>query len=919
MPKPHIRIAALLAVVASHAWAQSVVINEFRNSTPEAIELVVVSNNLDLRGMLLKDYSSSGSGDGGGAYIFANHALWSSVRAGTIVVLRRDGTAADVTAGGADYNLDVGLLNATYFSAGSGSFDIAGSEIVQIKASGSPQASFDGAIHTFATTSSNAAQFVVAPVPKLRGPSGGSGTDRSAEATTPNSVIGDYNGAAATGSGAAGSIGTWNTAANQVFIEGLRGGGGGTLTNAEFIGSSASASEASVAYTVTVRKTVGSGNVSGQVRLGGTAALGVDYSVNTTNFTMNGATTSATFIVAFTNDVEVEGAETLVLTITNVTGGGIGSPSVFTLTITDDEVPPVAPEGILQFRFNTPPYLAVTTNDENIVVSDMALSAGTIEQNITTLTVFPDEPYVEETGGWTASSQAAAKHYLFTITPDEDFQVSITAITFRAYASAAGPSSIGYKIGDGLATFEVNAPDSALVVVSQTVVGVVNQTGTVTVQIQGWTNGSRSTSGAGIFKLDDVVVFGTVSTIVPNPPVLLPLTNKALLVGGSVSFAVSAIPTDGDPVTLTATTNNAPGSVFGATNQFGTFTWTPALMGFFKVIFTASDKDGSVSRTVSISVTGIPGPVANVWINELHYDNSPNPDIDEGVEIAGVAGTDLSTYSIFLYDGNIGGGAVYTNRLLSGVIPNEGSGYGAVWSMFGPSAGFQGRIQNGGASGTGDADGVALVKDGATVLQFISYEGVVVGKEGPANGLTSTDILVSEGETGTNITPVGYSLQVCGTGTGVADFVWTKWQTNSMGLLNGCQIIGAGGGGGNDADGDGMPDDWETMFFGGTTNNAYGDFDGDGFYNIEEFVAFTDPANSASYLRIVAVTNASGAMVVVPSVTGRQYRLLSSPLLPAQAWTNVIAGPVPGTGGNLAIGAGGDATTTAVRVRVNLP
>lgn len=54
---------------------------------------------------------------------------------------------------------------------------------------------------------------------------------------------------------------------------------------------------------------------------------------------------------------------------------------------------------------------------------------------------------------------------------------------------------------------------------------------------------------------------------------------------------------------------------------------------------------------------------ATVFINEIHYDNT-GTDAGEAVEIAGPAGTDLSGWSIVLYNGS--GGAVYTTTALGG-------------------------------------------------------------------------------------------------------------------------------------------------------------------------------------------------------------------------------------------------------------
>ena len=142
-----------------------------------------------------------------------------------------------------------------------------------------------------------------------------------------------------------------------------------------------------------------------------------------------------------------------------------------------------------------------------------------------------------------------------------------------------------------------------------------------------------------------------------------------------------------------------------------------------------------------------------MFINEIHYDNV-GTDSGEAIEIAGPAGTDLSGWSIVLYNGN--GGAVYDTEVLSGTIDDEGAGYGALrYAATG--------IQN------GAPDAIALV-EGTTVRQFLSYEGAFVGVGGAASGLTSTDIDVEQSGNGA----IGLSLQLGGTGTTYGDFSWPR-------------------------------------------------------------------------------------------------------------------------------------------------
>lgn len=213
---------ACVGMWAAAAAGQSVVINEFRNDAPDAIELVVVTDGLNMQGMILKDYSSSGANDGGGAFTFSSNSLWASVPAGTIIVLQKTNTATDVTVGGADYNLAVGLQNTTYFTAGSNTFDVSTEEIVQIKASGSGQGGSTGAIHSFATAGAGA-QYTSAPTPKLKAGTGNTAFSNSVVANNATAALTDFNGTDATGGNTTGTIGTYNNANNQTYIESLRG------------------------------------------------------------------------------------------------------------------------------------------------------------------------------------------------------------------------------------------------------------------------------------------------------------------------------------------------------------------------------------------------------------------------------------------------------------------------------------------------------------------------------------------------------------------------------------------------------------------------------------------------------------------------------------------------------------------------
>ncbi|MDH4055833.1 MAG: ExeM/NucH family extracellular endonuclease [Gammaproteobacteria bacterium] len=164
-----------------------------------------------------------------------------------------------------------------------------------------------------------------------------------------------------------------------------------------------------------------------------------------------------------------------------------------------------------------------------------------------------------------------------------------------------------------------------------------------------------------------------------------------------------------------------------------------------------------------------------VFINEFHYDNT-GTDAGEAIEVAGPAGTDLTGWSLVLYNGS--NGTVYNTIALSGAIPNQQVGYGTVTVSL-PVNGLQ----------NGSPDGIALVDAGSTLIQFLSYEGSFTGVGGVADGVLSADIGVAESSS----SAIGDSLQLFGTGTLYTDFVWAGSAPNTFGNPNNGQTFSGGG------------------------------------------------------------------------------------------------------------------------------
>ncbi len=173
----------------------------------------------------------------------------------------------------------------------------------------------------------------------------------------------------------------------------------------------------------------------------------------------------------------------------------------------------------------------------------------------------------------------------------------------------------------------------------------------------------------------------------------------------------------------------------------------------------------------------------HVWINEFHYDNA-GADANEFVEIAFRSGTTtaIGDYSLNLYNG--AGGATYAvidlaTATVGATLPIVGDPMGRTVTFY--SVAFAG-IQNGAPDGLV----LSLDSDNSQVGTFLSYEGTFTGTAGPANGVLSTDIGVSENGSGTT----AGSLSLVGSGFAAADFTWAVTDpTATSGSVNTGQLL----------------------------------------------------------------------------------------------------------------------------------
>jgi hypothetical protein len=95
-----------------------------------------------------------------------------------------------------------------------------------------------------------------------------------------------------------------------------------------------------------------------------------------------------------------------------------------------------------------------------------------------------------------------------------------------------------------------------------------------------------------------------------------------------------------------------------------------------------------------------------------------DPDTGEFVEVVTPTGTNLSSFSVVLYNG--ANGASYLTTSLTAFTAGASVGDFTIYSFTYPTDGIQ----------NGAPDGIALVS-GSSVLEFLSYEGTFTATNGP--------------------------------------------------------------------------------------------------------------------------------------------------------------------------------------------
>jgi hypothetical protein len=366
-------------------------------------------------------------------------------------------------------------------------------------------------------------------------------------------------------------------------------------------------------------------------------------------------------------------------------------------------------------------------------------------------------------------------------------------------------------------------------------------------------------------------------------------TSRSVTVGSTLSFVVSATEPDGDLITLSASnlpanasfpTTNAPGSV----SQTFTFTPDAGQIGAASVLFDATDVDGSDQATVEVRV--LPIAPCGLIISEYIEGTSNNKAIelyngtDSEIDLA------AGQYALDRYNNgttNLTGTTLLTGTIASGdtyLIVNNATPISPVLT--------NSADQFGQMFFNGD-DALVLREGGSEVGTVVDSFGRVGEDPGSYWGtppVTSRDttLIRKSAVRGGDKNPFdAFDPADEYDALPVDDFSNIKIHD-----ADDCPPTGDA-----DTDGDGIPDWWELLYFGGITNAvATNDEEPDGPDNYSEYVALTDPTNAASFFAITDVTVIEGTNVVVTfsSSSLRNYQpQYTEDIVNPGAWSNLGA------------------------------
>ena len=396
--------------------------------------------------------------------------------------------------------------------------------------------------------------------------------------------------------------------------------GPGTIAFSAATYTQVESSTVDVVKTITVNRTGGSsGAASVEVTVtAGTATVGDDYTA-TTPVTLNwadGDSAAKTVSVTVKTDAAVEGSETVLLALQNVTGATLGATTSATLTISDP--PPVGSVAFSSATYSQAEPLNGTTA-MTITVNRTGGTAGAIsvEATITGNTATVTDDYTATTPAtlnW-ADGDSAAK--TFTITVNADLLTENAETINLALQNATGGATIGAQ-NSAVATIVDTPPVPGTVAFSSATYSLTEpSTGTAAMTIT--VNRTGGTSGA---VSVEATVVGNTATVTDDYTATSPTTlNWADGESAAKTFTITvkadALTESAETIDLAlqnGTGNVTIGSQSTATATINDLAPTGTLAFSSATYSLAEPVSGSAAMTITVNRTGGSSGAASVQV-----------------------------------------------------------------------------------------------------------------------------------------------------------------------------------------------------------------------------------------------------------------------------------------------------------------
>ncbi|MGM0613878.1 MAG: hypothetical protein ACQESM_10245, partial [Bacteroidota bacterium] len=147
---------------------------------------------------------------------------------------------------------------------------------------------------------------------------------------------------------------------------------------------------------------------------------------------------------------------------------------------------------------------------QDLDATDFKISSGNIAFKSSDSGDWTDVPYAQGSSGWGVNNTGTAKYFYFTLDADITKLFDITRLSFEYRATANGPSALTVIIDTTIIdTIDVSEGVTKIYDTTFSNNDLTNYT-TADIKIIGWDNSSRTTSGGGDFRVDEIKLEGEV-------------------------------------------------------------------------------------------------------------------------------------------------------------------------------------------------------------------------------------------------------------------------------------------------------------------------------------------------------------------------------------------------------------------------